>query len=108
MDDQSKQKYQFRAEIFKALSNPVRIEMLDHLKKRPWCVCELAAAVGIDKSVASKHLSQLKAVGIIDDVKHGTMVEYRLIANCLLDSVACAEEVILDNRLKHLESMRNG
>ena len=58
----------------------MRLFMLEKLKDRPWCVCELAAEVGIEKSVASKHLSQLRSAGLIEDEKRGTLVEYRLVA----------------------------
>ena len=96
-------RYEFKAEVFKALSHPMRIAMLDKLKVRPWCVCELAAEVGIDKSAASKHLSQLKAAGLIEDEKHGTLVEYRLVAPCVLELAACAENTILECRRKRLD-----
>ncbi len=89
--------------MFKALAHPMRIAMLDKLKGRPWCVCELAAEVGIEKSVASKHLSQLKAAGLIDDEKRGTLVEYRLVAPCVLELASCAETTILAHRRKRLD-----
>ena len=66
-------------------------------------MCALAAEVGIDKSVASKHLSQLKAAGLVDDEKRGTQVEYRLVAPCILDMAACAEGTILEHRRKRLD-----
>ncbi len=100
MDEQSRRRYGLKADMFKALAHPMRIFMLDKLKERHWCVCELAAEVGIDKSVASKHLSQLKAAGLIDDEKRGTLVEYRLVAPCILDMAACAEKTVLENQRK--------
>ena len=108
MDERTQRRYELRAEMFKALAHPMRIYMLDKLKARPWCVCELAAEVGIDKSVASKHLSQLKAAGLIDDEKRGTLVEYRLVAPCVLDMAACAEGTILENRRRRLDVGREG
>jgi len=102
MDEQTQRRYELRAEMFKALAHPMRIYMLDKLRDRPWCVCELAAEVGIDKSVASKHLSQLKAAGLIDDEKRGTLVEYRLVAPCILEMTACAEGTILESRRRKL------
>jgi ArsR family transcriptional regulator len=95
-----------RADMFKALAHPMRIYMLEKLKERPWCVCELAAEVGIDKSVASKHLSQLKAAGLVDDEKRGTIVEYRLVAPCILEMASCAERTIMENRRKQLDTLR--
>jgi len=103
MDERTQRRYELRAEMFKALAHPMRIFMLDKLRDRSWCVCELAAEVGIDKSVASKHLSQLKAAGLIDDEKRGTLVEYRLVAPCILEMAACAEGTILANRRKRLD-----
>ncbi len=102
MDTANKTKYERRAHMFKALAHPVRIELLECLRERPWCVCDLAAAVGIDKSVASKHLSQLKEAGLICDEKRGTMVEYRLVAPCVLELAECAETTVLLNRKKLL------
>jgi ArsR family transcriptional regulator len=95
-------RYELRAHMFKALAHPMRIFMLEKLKDRPWCVCELAVEVGIDKSVASKHLSQLKDAGLVDDEKRGTLVEYHLTAPCVLNLAACAEAAVLENRKRML------
>lgn len=103
MDERTQRRYQLQAEMFKALAHPMRIHMLDKLKERPWCVCELASEVGIDKSVASKHLSQLKNAGLIEDEKRGTIVEYHLVAPCILEMAACAEGTILENRRRRLD-----
>ena len=91
-----------RSHMFKALSHPMRLFMLEKLRDRPWCVCELAAEVGIEKSAASKHLSQLKDAGLVDDQKRGTLVEYRLAAPCVLEMAACAEGAVLMNRKRRL------
>ncbi len=88
--------------MFKALSHPMRIYFLQKLKEKPWCVCELAEEAGIPKSAASKHLSQLKDAGLVDDEKSGTRVEYRITAPCVLDLAACAEGTVLSNRRKQL------
>jgi len=103
MDGSAVRRYQLKAEIFKALAHPMRIAMLEKLEAKPWCVCELAAEVGISKSVASKYLSQLKAAGLVDDVKRGTLVEYRLVAPCVLALATCAETTILAHRRKRLD-----
>jgi len=105
MDDCSLRRYELRTEIFKALAHPMRLCMLEKLRERPWCVCELAACVGVDKSVASKHLSQLKAAGLIEDERRGTLVEYRLVAPCVLEMADCAERTILGNRRARLEAI---
>jgi len=103
MNERETRRYALRAEMFKALSHPMRLFMLEKLRERTWCVCELAAEVGIEKSVASKHLSQLKAAGIIEDEKHGTLVEYRLVAPCILEMAACAETAVIKSRQRRLD-----
>jgi ArsR family transcriptional regulator len=95
MDTQDRRRYEHRAAMFKALAHPMRLLMLERLRLRPWCVCELAAEVGIEKSVASKHLSQLREAGLIEDERRGTLVEYRLVAPCVLDMADCAERTVL-------------
>ena len=102
MTNEEAVRYGQRAHMFKALAHPMRIFMLEKLKERAWCVCELAAEVGIEKSVASKHLSQLKEAGLVDDEKRGTLVEYRLAAPCVLNLAACAEGAVLENRKRRL------
>jgi DNA-binding transcriptional ArsR family regulator len=88
--------------MFKALAHPLRVFMLEKLNSRPWCVCELADELGVDKSVASKHLSILREAGIVTDEKRGTTVHYTLAAPCVLDLAACAEGAVLINRKRLL------
>lgn len=95
-------RYELRAHMFKALAHPMRIQLLEKLKEQPWCVCEIAREVGISKSVASKHLSQLKEAGLISDEKRGTLVEYHLAAPCVLEIAQCAEGAVLRNRRRQL------
>lgn len=108
MDNRIMDRYGIQVEMFKALAHPVRLILLEKLGVRPRCVCELAAEVGIGKSVASKHLSQLKAAGLIEDERRGTLVEYRLAAPCVLDLAACAEKTIASNRRKRLDTLEQG
>jgi DNA-binding transcriptional ArsR family regulator len=78
--------------------------MLERLRDRTWCVCELAGELGVEKSVASKHLSLLKSVGLVEDTRRGNQVEYRLVAPCILDMSACAETAVLANLRRRLEA----
>ena len=102
MKDEDKIRCERRSHMFKALAHPMRIYFLEKLKEKSWCVCELAEDAGIPKSATSKHLSQLKEAGLVDDEKTGTRVEYRLTAPCVLDLAACADGAVLTNRRKRL------
>lgn len=102
MNENDQRRCDLRAHMFKALAHPMRIFILEKLKEQPRCVCELADELGINKSAASKHLSQLKEAGLIDDNRQGTRAEYRLTAPCVLEMAACAETTVLLNRKKLL------
>ena len=93
---------ELRAHMFKALAHPLRMLILEKLEARPWCVCKLAEELGVDKSVASKHLSILKEAGLVSDERRGTIVEYSLSAPCVLKLAACAEGAVLRNRTRRL------
>jgi len=73
------------AGMLKAMGHPMRLAMLERLRIEPWCVCELAADLGLNKSVASKHLSQLRDVGLLSVEKKGTQVVYSLIVPSIVE-----------------------
>ncbi len=56
----------------------MRLALLERLRAGPRCVCELATDLGLNKSIASKHLSLLREVGILDMEKKATQVIYSL------------------------------
>ncbi len=91
-------KYEAQARVIKALAHPARLLIVDHLAQHgPRCVCDLARLVGCDVSTVSRHLTQLRQAGIVDDDKQGQMVFYRLRTNCALDFLGCVESVIRSN-----------
>ena len=63
---------------FKALADPNRIRILKMLEKRPLCVCEITAVLGLAASTTSKHLSILKAANLIFEKKENKWVNYYL------------------------------
>jgi len=78
------------AQLFRALGHPVRLAMIETLKSESWCVCELADYLGINKSVASKHLSLLNKLGVIQMEKEGTRVNCSLLMSCVTEMMHCA------------------
>ncbi len=86
-----------RAQIYKALGHPARLCMVEELAKGPRCVCELAQLVGMDMSTVSRHLSVLKAAGIVQDDKRGLQVFYTLRIPCVVKLFGCIETVLEAN-----------
>jgi len=86
-------KYVQMTVIMKAMANPTRLFILDMLKEKEQCVCELQAHIGLDMSTVSKHLSVLKQAGIISSRKHNNQVFYSLLCPCVLDFYSCMRKM---------------
>jgi DNA-binding transcriptional ArsR family regulator len=90
MDKIDDRQFEEAARLFRVLGHPMRLAMMESLSERPWCVCELADNLGLNKSAASKHLSQLNSVGVINMEKDGTRVNCTLEMTCALEMMHCA------------------
>ncbi len=66
------------SEIFAALSNPVRLRIVEWLCEHERSVGEVASEMGIGPSGASQHLSLLARAGIVVSTPHGTSRLYRV------------------------------
>ena len=65
--------------IYKALGDRNRLRIINMLKKRTMCVCEITDILKLSQSTVSGHLRVLKEAGIVEDRKHGLWIEYRLL-----------------------------
>ncbi len=105
---------QMQAEVFKALGHPIRLAIVEALRDGPACVCEIAKAVGAERSNVSRHLGLMLAAGVLDSRRDGLMVHYGLKAPCLLNVFPCVERLLrqrlADNRdlLRALGRRRRG
>ena len=61
----------FRAKVFKALADPLRLRIIEFLREGENCVCEIFPHVGIAQPLASRHLKILKNCGLVRDRKEG-------------------------------------
>jgi ArsR family transcriptional regulator len=85
--------YKAKARILKALAHPTRLFIVDELSRGERCVCELTNMIGVEMPTVSRHLSQLKSIGILEDEKRGAQVFYRLRVPCVLNFFKCIEAV---------------
>lgn len=84
-----KKAYAAQASVLKAMAHPTRLLILNSLKKRETCVCELRDQVGDDLSTVSKHLLVLRNAGLVAARRDGNWLHYRLTCPCVLDFAAC-------------------
>lgn len=79
------------ARLFRALANPVRVEIVEALREGPRCVCELVPKLGVEQPAVSKHLAALRSEGLIASEKDGQRVVYRLVGGYAGELVDLAE-----------------
>jgi ArsR family transcriptional regulator len=70
--------YARAAALFHALSDEIRLEVIDLLRDGERCVCELTEALDIAQPRLSWHLRTLKDAGILTDRREGRWIYYAL------------------------------
>lgn len=88
--------YEARSHIIKAMAHPTRLFILDILKEKTLCVCEINEQINADISTISKHLLVLKNAGLVSSTKKGLQVFYTLETPCLIESFKCVENIIMN------------
>jgi ArsR family transcriptional regulator, arsenate/arsenite/antimonite-responsive transcriptional repressor len=66
------------AEVAKALGDPIRLQLVDVLRKHAGkvCVCELVPLFDISQPTLSHHLKKLRGAGIVDSERRGLWAYY--------------------------------
>lgn len=69
-----------KAELFKAISHPVRLCVLVKLLSEEVSnVTELQCCIDVSQSTISQHIAKLKAANIIAGVREGNEIFYRIV-----------------------------
>lgn len=89
--------FEKQAEVAQAIAHPIRLAILDFLRDEEQCVCDIAEAVGSERSNVSRHLSVMVNAGVLDSRKEGLNVYYRLKCPCILDFFSCIGKVLRQN-----------
>lgn len=63
---------------FHALSDPIRLKILDLLQQQEMCVCDLCDRLEVPQSKLSFHLKTLKEAGLVHSHQDGRWMYYRL------------------------------
>ena len=85
---------QHKADFFKAMSSPMRLAMLEALAEKEFTVTQLAERVGLDVSTASRHLSQLRAAGVVRATRSGSTLVYQLADERVGELLGLARSII--------------
>jgi DNA-binding transcriptional ArsR family regulator len=94
------------AQVFKALADPTRRQILQELKAGPLAAGEIVARFDISGPSISRHLAILKAAGLVSERREANRIIYRLEPEQLALSVGdflsavCPAQILERQRLK--------
>jgi DNA-binding transcriptional ArsR family regulator len=100
-----------KADIFKAISHPTRIQILEYLRDGERCVCEIIEELELEQSNVSQHLGLLKKQDLVTARKEGTKMMYRLKHTSVLEIIDSVSEILdrqLDETREALHYIRAG
>jgi len=90
--------FRAQARVLKAIANESRLMIVDRLSRGECSAGDLTRLVGTDQTTVSKHLAILRAHGIVEDRREGSVVVYRLLTPCVTNFLSCATQVLRESR----------
>ena len=67
-----------RAEVFKALADPIRLRILELLSPEIRCNCHLQDQLDLAPNLLSYHLKVLRDAGLVEGTRRGRWVDYAI------------------------------
>lgn len=83
----------FKAELFKILSNPVRIQILDTLRQGETSVNDIAQWLEVEASSISQQLAILKRYNLVKGRREGNYIFYSVNDTAVFKVLDAAKEV---------------
>ncbi|MHA1731147.1 MAG: ArsR/SmtB family transcription factor [Promethearchaeota archaeon] len=96
-----------QVEVFKVLSDPIRLQLIYLLEQGPMCVCEIEPHFDRSQAAISKHLKVLLNAGILSQTPEGTRNVYSLIDPDILSVVNQTQAWILKKVEEREARLRN-
>ncbi|MHC4883077.1 MAG: ArsR/SmtB family transcription factor [Planctomycetota bacterium] len=101
------QVFEKQAAIAKAMAHPVRVAVLEFVKNSEQCVCDIAEAVGSERSNLSKHLSIMVNAGVLASRKDGLKVMYRIKTPCVLKFLDCLKDCLKEQMVEQQQLLES-
>lgn len=90
--------------LLKAISDENRLRILNLLRVKELCVCEIESVLGMTQSNVSRHLIKLKDAEIIESEKNGQFVFYRI--NPEMEAVFPFLKSLIDQELIKIKKLQ--
>lgn len=94
----------FKAELFKALSHPTRIRILELLRQGEQTVSQLQLGLGPEGSTVSQQLAILRMKNLVDTRRAGNAIYYRL-RDPQIEDLLDAARRIFESHVIQLQSL---
>ncbi|MCX8182364.1 MAG: metalloregulator ArsR/SmtB family transcription factor [Candidatus Methanomethyliaceae archaeon] len=85
-----------RANLFKAMADPVRLQILEFLKDGEKCVCEIIPFICRSQSTTSKNLDILYRAGILERRENGRRTLYKIKSPKVLELLNLTDSLLVD------------
>ena len=92
------------SDVFKAISDPLRLKILHVLQNGELCVSDLVANVNCSQANVSKHLGVLKRVGFVNSRRAGHNIYYSIQDESVFQICSSVSKMI-ENRLENEREM---
>lgn len=94
-----------QAQLFKVLTHPARLAILQILRDGEHCVCHMEAHLGYRQAYISQQLAVLRDAGLISDRRDGWNIFYRVVDARIYDVLDAASR--MTGRTAALETEKN-
>lgn len=91
--------YRLKADFFRLLGHPARVRILELLREGERSVGDLQAALGLDSSGTSQHLTAMRRQGLLESRRAGTSVFYSVKDPRMFQLLEVAKQILTS----HLE-----
>lgn len=94
------QTYDLQVQIFKVLTHPARLGILEILRDGEHCVCHMEAYLGFRQAYISQQLAVLREAGLIMDRRDGWNIFYRVINPQIYKVLDAVQKLTGEGKLK--------
>ena len=96
--------FKIKADFLKGLAHPIRLQVIEYLKKGEASVGKIVQALGVEQSNLSRHLATLRDLGILEARQEKTTVYYSIHDHDIFKVLRPIAE-LLKQRLKRSEKL---
>jgi len=96
--------HSFKADFFRALAHPIRIQILEVLGTGERSVQELQQALGLEQPIVSQQLAVLRGKNVVTPRKLGSTVRYAL-SDPLITKLLAVARTIFNNHFVDSQTM---